>query len=59
MVPWRKRQVLDWMKRSFPGIREAGDDETMFAVEFVYEGEIKAYKTANGKTVHLAEIVEQ
>ena len=28
----------------------------MSAIEFFHEGEIKAYKTANGEAVYLAEI---
>lgn len=51
-----KEQVLAWMKKTFPGLRERGEEEIMSAIEFFHEGEIKAYKTANGEAVYLAEI---
>ena len=54
-----KMEVLEWMKEKFPGIHERADDEMMTALEFFYDkGEIKAYKTADGKYVYLAEIAE-
>ena len=54
-----KEQVLAWMKKTFPGMRERGESEMMSALEFFYEGEIKAYKTADGSNVYLAEIVKE
>ena len=52
-----KKQVLAWMKKTFPGMRERASDEMMLAVEFFYEGEITAYKTADEETVYLAEVL--
>ena len=54
-----KAQVLAWMKKTFPGICKRGDSEMMSAMEFFYEGEITAYKTADGENVYLAEVVEK
>lgn len=45
------------MKKTFPGMRERAKDEMMLAVEFFYEGEITAYKTADEETVYLAEVL--
>lgn len=53
-----KAQVLAWMKKTFPGIRERVHDEMMTAVEFFYEGEITAYKTAAGEYLYLAEVLD-
>ena len=53
-----KEQVLAWMTKTFPGIRERGESEMMLALEFFYEGEITAYQTADGENVYLAEVVE-
>ena len=54
-----KEQVLAWMKKTFPGLRERGESEMILALEFFYEGEIKAYQTADGENVYLAEVVEE
>ena len=54
-----KEQVLAWMKKTFPGICKRVDSEMMSAMEFFYEGEITAYKTADGENVYLAEVVEK
>lgn len=51
-----KEEVLEWMRGRFPGLHERGEEEIMSAIEFFHEGEIKAYKTAQGETVYLAEI---
>lgn len=51
-----KEQVLAWMKKIFPGMRERGKSEMMSALEFFHEGEITAYKTADGESVYLAEV---
>ena len=51
-----KEQVLAWMKKTFPGMRERGEREMMSALEFFHEGEITAYKTADGESVYLAEV---
>ena len=53
-----KAEVLEWMKKTFPGISEPGESEMMSALEFFYKGEIKAYKTVDGANVYLAEIVK-
>ena len=53
-----KTEVLEWMKKTFPGIRDHWDDEMMTALEFFYEGEITAYKTVDGEYVYLAEVVK-
>ena len=53
-----KAEVLEWMKKTVPGIGERGESEMMSALEFFYKGEIKAYKTADGANVYLAEIVK-
>ena len=50
-----KEEVLAWMKKTFPRLRERGESELMTALEFFYEGEITAYKTADGESVYLAE----
>ena len=54
-----KTEVLEWMKKTFPGIRERWEDEMMSAFEFFYAGEIKAYKTVGGSNVYLAEVVKE
>ena len=51
-----KEQVLAWMKKTFPGMRKRGKSEMMTALEFFHEGEITAYKTADGKSVYLVEV---
>ena len=51
-----KEQVLAWMKKAFPGMRERGESEMMSAMEFFHKGEITAYKTADGARVYLAEV---
>ena len=51
-----RNQVLAWMKKTFPGMRERGESEMMSALEFFHEGEISAYKTADGESVYLAEV---
>ena len=51
-----KEQVLAWMKKTFPGMRKRGKSEMMSALEFFHEGEITAYKTADGESVYLAEV---
>ena len=51
-----KEQVLAWMKKTFPGMRKRGKSEMMSALEFFHEGEITAYKTADGKSVYLVEV---
>ena len=53
-----KEQVLAWMKKTFPGMRERGKSEMMSALEFFHEGEITAYKTADGESVYLARVVK-
>ena len=54
-----KAEVLEWMKKTFPGLCERGESEMMSALEFFYAGEIKAYKTADGANVYLAEVVKE
>lgn len=54
-----KAEVLEWMKKTFPGIGERGESKMMTALEFFYEGEIKAYQTADGSNVYLAEVVKE
>ena len=49
-----KEQVLAWMKKTFPGLRERGESEMMSAMEFFHKGDITAYKTADGESVYLA-----
>ncbi len=51
-----KEEVLAWMKKTFPGMRERGESEMMSAMEFFHKGEITAYKTADGARVYLAEV---
>ena len=53
-----KTQVLAWIKKTFPGICKRRESEMMTSIEFFYEGEITAYKTADGENVYLAEVVE-
>ena len=54
-----KEQVLAWMKKTFPGLRERGESEMMSAMEFFHKGDITAYKTADGESVYLAESGER
>ena len=54
-----KAEVLEWMKKTFPGLCERGESEMMSALEFFYAGAIKAYKTADGSNVYLAEVVKE
>ena len=54
-----KKQVLDWMKKEFPGIRKAGDQEMMPAWQFFYRGETVTYETTDGKELYLVEVVEE
>ena len=54
-----KAEVLEWMKKTFPGMYESGESEMMSAIEFFHEGEIKAYKTVDGSNVYLAEVVKE
>ena len=54
-----KNQVLDWMKKTFPGIRRAADQEMMPAWQFFYRGETTTYETTNGKNLYLAEVVDE
>ena len=54
-----KAEVLAWMKTAFPGICKRRESEMMSAFEFFYEGEITAYKTADGSNVYLAEVVKE
>ena len=59
VIEGTKEQVLAWMKKAFPGMRERGESEMMSAFEFFHEGEITAYKTADGESVYLAEVVKE
>ena len=59
VIKGTKEQVLAWMKKTFPGMRERGESEMMSAFEFFHEGEITAYKTADGESVYLAEVVKE
>lgn len=54
-----KKQVLDWMKKEFPGIRKAADKEMMPAWQFFYRGETVTYETTDGKELYLVEVVEE
>ena len=49
-----KDEVLAWMKKTFPGLRERGESEMMSAMEFFHKGDITAYKTTDGESVYLA-----
>ena len=53
-----KEQVLAWMKRKYPGIRKAADQDMMPAWQFFYRGETTTYETPDGKEFYLAEVVE-
>ena len=48
-------EVLAWMKKTFPGIRKAADQEMMPAWQFFYRGETTTYETSDGKELYLAE----
>ena len=54
-----KTQVLAWMKKTFPGIRKAADQDMMPAWQFFYRGETITYETPDGKEHYLAEVVEE
>ena len=56
VIKGTKEQVLAWMKKTFSGMRERGKSEMMSALEFFHEGEITAYKTADGESVYLVEV---
>ena len=53
-VEGSKNVVLNWMKKTYPGIRRSTGIMTAF--EFFHKGEAEAYKTLDGKTIYLAEI---
>ena len=59
VIEGTKEKVLAWMKKTFPGMRKRGKSEMMTALEFFHEGEITAYKTADGESVYLAEVVTE
>lgn len=58
-----KKQVLAWMKETFPGLHRptSEEEEAMMvgAFLFFFEGEITEYLTADGAEVYLAEVVEE
>ena len=45
------------MKKTFPDIRKAADQEMMPAWQFFYRGETTTYETPDGKKLYLAEVV--
>lgn len=55
-----KKQVLAWMKETFPGLHHPTpkENEAMMvgAFFFFFEGEITEYLTADGEEVYLAEV---
>ena len=53
-----RNQVLAWMKKTFPGIRKAADQDTFPAWQFFYKGETTTYETQNGDNLYLAEVAE-
>lgn len=53
-----KKQVLDWMKKEFPGICKAADQDMMSAWQFFYKGETTTYETTDGENLYLTEVVE-
>lgn len=54
-----KKDVLAWMKETFPGIRKPTERDMVSAFEFFYEGEIEAYETSDGKNLYLAEVISE
>ncbi len=51
-----KKQVLAWMKKSFPGIHKSSDQEFMPAWLFFCDmGESTIYETLEGKNLYLVE----
>ena len=54
-----KRQVLAWMKKTFPGLSKAEDQEMMPAWQFFYKGDSTTYETADGMPLYLVEMEEE
>ena len=54
-----KRQVLAWMKKTFPGLRKVEGQEMVPAWQFFYKGDSTAYKTADGKQLYLVEMADE
>lgn len=54
-----KNEVLVWMRRTFPGIRKAADQDMMPAWQFFHRGESTTYETTDGKDLYLVEVVEE
>ena len=49
-----KRYVLDWMRKTFPGIQKSEDQTEAEAMSFFCGNEYVSYTTADGKTLYLA-----
>lgn len=54
-----KRQVLAWMKKTFPGLSKVEGQEMVPAWQFFYKGDSTAYKTADGKQLYLVEMADE
>ena len=48
-----RNQVLAWMKKEFPGIHKAADQDMMPAWQFFYRGETTTYETPDGISILL------
>ena len=54
-----KAQVLAWMKKKFPRIRKAADQDLMPAWQFFYKGETTTYETQDRDNLYLTEVDEE
>ena len=48
-----RKAVLDWMKKTYPGLRKARDGEMVPAWYFFWENGVEHYQSANGEDLYL------
>ena len=48
-----RKAVLDWMKKTYPGLRKARDGEMVPAWYFFWENDIEHYQSAKGEDLYL------
>ena len=48
-----RKAVLDWMKKTYPGLRKARDGEMVPAWYFFWENDVEHYQSANGEDLYL------
>lgn len=48
-----RKAVLDWMKKTYPGLRKARDGEMVPAWYFFWENDVEHYRSAKGEDLYL------